>query len=137
MTRVSSGAKKSGPPAHANRFAFIHNRNSRLTKQILATPISGVCPTCQAVLEWRKRYRKYKPLSVPKKCVRCEQKTIKEAYHVVCDPCAGNHRICAKCLQPRTENESSPAEVSESLTSIEDVVDDVEDLDGSAGVEDE
>lgn len=65
--KVSSGAKKSGPPAHANKFAFVHNRNSRQTKKILAMPVAGVCDQCRAVIEWRKKYRKYKPLTVPKK----------------------------------------------------------------------
>lgn len=99
MTRVSSGAKKSGPPAHANRFAFTHNRNSKLTKKILAFPISGLCPACVEVLEWRKKFRKYKPLSVPKKCVRCAGKTVREAYHVICNECAKQAQSCAKCLQ--------------------------------------
>ena len=102
MTRVSSGKKKSGPPVHANRYAFVHNPNSRLTRQILAMPIGGVCPDCRAVLEWRKRFRKYKPLSVPKKCVRCGGKAIKEAYHIICRPCSAKDKVCAKCLQAWT-----------------------------------
>lgn len=100
MTRISSGKKKSGAPAHANRYAYIHNRNSRLTREILAMPIGGICPTCRAVLEWRKRFRKYKPLTVPKRCVRCGEKTVKEAYHIICRPCGAKNRACAKCLQP-------------------------------------
>ena len=100
MTRISSGKKKSGAPAHANRYAYIHNRNSRLTREILAMPIGGICPTCRAVLEWRKRFRKYKPLTVPKRCVRCGEKTVKEAYHVICRPCGAKNKTCAKCLQP-------------------------------------
>lgn len=105
MTRTSSGAKKSGPPAHANRFAFTHNPSSRLTKVIAAIPIGQVCPSCVAILEWRKRYRKYKPLKEPRKCVRCNGKTVKDAYHTVCRGCAGREKICAKCLQPRREGE--------------------------------
>lgn len=103
MTRISSGAKKSGPPAHPNKFAFTHNRNSRLTKTILALPINGLCPSCRDVIEWRKRFRKYKPLSVPKRCVRCGERTVKEAYHVICQLCAVASSSCAKCLQSHTE----------------------------------
>ena len=99
MTRISSGAKKSGPPTHANKFAYTHNRGSKLTKAILAMPISGLCVACREMVEWRKRFRKYKPLTVAKKCVRCEQKTVKEAYHIICNPCAAQHKICAKCMQ--------------------------------------
>lgn len=97
---VSSGSKKSGPPAHANKFAYVHNRSSKKTKKILAYPISGFCKPCREVIEWRKRFRKYKPLTVPKKCVRCSEKNIREAYHVICNPCSCKHSICTKCLQP-------------------------------------
>lgn len=103
MTRTSSGAKKSGPPTHPNKFAFTHNRNSRLTKTILALPINGLCAGCRDVIEWRKRFRKYKPLSVPKRCVRCGERTVKEAYHVICKSCAIASTSCAKCLQSYTE----------------------------------
>ena len=99
MGRVSSGAPKSGPPAHANRHAFRHNPGSKLTQKIIASPINDLCPPCHAVLEWRKKYRKYKPLTVAKKCVRCQQKAVKEAYHVICTPCVRKDRCCGKCLQ--------------------------------------
>lgn len=107
MTRISSGSKKSGPPAHANKFAYTHNRNSKLTRTILSFPISGLCPSCREIVEWRKRFRKYKPLTVAKKCVRCEQKRIKEAYHVVCNHCAAEHQICAKCLKSYNNDQNT------------------------------
>lgn len=66
-SRVSSGKPKSGAPAHANRHAYKHNPSSKLTKKILAMPINGLCPACEEQIEWRKRYRKYKPLTVAKK----------------------------------------------------------------------
>lgn len=67
---VSSGKPKSGAPAYANRTAFRHNPSSKLTKKILAMPINGLCPSCEEQIEWRKRFRKYKPLTVPKKWYR-------------------------------------------------------------------
>lgn len=108
MTRTSSGAKKSGPPTHPNRFAFTHNRNSRLTKIILALPINGLCTDCREVIEWRKRFRKYKPLTVPKRCVRCGERAVKDAYHVICKSCAVASRACAKCLQSYVEVKEVP-----------------------------
>ena len=33
-------------------------------------PINGLCPACEEQIEWRKKYRKYKPLTVPKKWYR-------------------------------------------------------------------
>jgi hypothetical protein len=118
--KVSSGKPKSGPPAHANRSAFRHNPSSRLTKHILALPINDLCPACEEQIEWRKRFRKYKPLTVPKRCVKCQEKSaIKEAYHVICRACCRKENKCAKCLEPRSldvkkaeirgEKESKPA----------------------------
>lgn len=53
-----------------------------------------------AVIEWRKRYRKYKPLTVVKKCTACGEKRIKDAYHVICGECVKKTTKCAKCLVP-------------------------------------
>ncbi len=36
--------------------------------------------------------------------VKCEGKCVKEAYHVICNPCSAEHKICAKCLQSTTNN---------------------------------
>lgn len=101
MTRVSSGAKKSGPPCHQNQYAFVHNPASRLTKSIAAIPLGGVCVRCRDVLEWRKKFRKYKPLKEPRRCTRCGNKTVKDAYHAVCRDCAEREGVCGKCLQPQ------------------------------------
>lgn len=98
---MSSGPPKSGPPAHQNKFAFQHNRASRLTHKILSSPINNLCPTCTRVIQWRKQFRKYKPLSVPKRCCRCDGKAVKDAYHVICNGCAGKGNVCAKCLESR------------------------------------
>ena len=105
MTKGSSGKPKSGAPAHANRTAYRHNPSSKLTKRILAMPICGLCPACHEQIEWRKRFRKYKPLTVPKKCVECGQKTIKDAYHVICRSCAAKGSKCEKCLESRKLDE--------------------------------
>lgn len=104
MVGVSSGPPKHGPPAHPNRHAFKHNPASRLTANILAMPISShLCGKCQAVLEWRKRFRKYKPLTVAKKCVGCgDKQAVKQAYHVICAACAAKDNKCPKCLTLKT-----------------------------------
>jgi Uncharacterized conserved protein (DUF2039) len=31
----------------------------------------------------------------------CQQKSIKEAYHVLCDDCACKRKVCAKCLESK------------------------------------
>lgn len=47
-----------------------------------------VCQRCREKIEWKKKYRKYKPLTVPAKCVKCGNRTVKAAYHQLCDDCA-------------------------------------------------
>eukprot|EP01080_Neovahlkampfia_damariscottae_P000705 gene705-8957_t len=92
-----SGAKKQGPK-HKNTFAFSHNKGSKKSKQIAVLPNVGLCKKCYEIIEWRKKYRKYKPLTQPRKCNLCAQKTVKLAYHIICDPCAEKLDVCAKCM---------------------------------------
>jgi len=51
------------------------------------------------VIEWKRRYGKYKPLKQPAKCLGCNQKAVHQAYHQLCPPCAGSRRVCAKCMR--------------------------------------
>lgn len=48
-------------------------------------------------MEWRKKYRKYKPLRQPATCNDCHKKTITSAYHKICGPCARERRVCPFC----------------------------------------
>ncbi|PVU93937.1 hypothetical protein BB561_002934 [Smittium simulii] len=93
-----SGPKK-GAQKYQNTFAYTHNKGSKLSKKILSLPIDGLCAKCFDQITWRKTYRKYKPLTVAATCVSCNQKNIKKAYHVLCDPCAETKKVCAKCMQ--------------------------------------
>uniref|UniRef100_A0A8C5TXD5 Chromosome 9 open reading frame 85 n=1 Tax=Malurus cyaneus samueli TaxID=2593467 RepID=A0A8C5TXD5_9PASS len=68
-----------------------------LQDKINAKLHDGVCQHCKGILEWRVKFRKYKLLTKPKKCVKCLQKTVKDPYHIICRPCAGKLEICAKC----------------------------------------
>lgn len=58
-------------------------------------------------VEWRKRYRKYKPLRQPATCNDCHQKTVTAAYHRICAPCAKQRGVCAFCCtkgRPRADH---------------------------------
>ena len=97
--------KKGKKPAHQNAFAFKHNKNSRLTKVIAAEPLDLLCRRCFEKLSWRKQYRKYKLRTVPGKCNVCQEKNIGKAYRSVCDNCAKERALCAKCAkEPFQEN---------------------------------
>lgn len=64
---TSSSSKPKQGQKYQNTFHFKHNKSSKLTKKILQMPIAGLCEACEEKLRWRKEFRKYKPLSVPKK----------------------------------------------------------------------
>ena len=76
-------------PAHQNKVAFHHNKNSKKTKVILSLPNEGLCRKCHEVIEWKKAYRKYKPLTQPKKW--CEQQPL---HLLVSNPVASMERGC-------------------------------------------
>ncbi|CAN0538243.1 unnamed protein product, partial [Ectocarpus sp. 12 AP-2014] len=75
-TRKGAGATRTRKPKHQNTFAFRHNPKSQKTAKILASVNSGLCASCHDKVEWRKRYRKYRPLRQPATCNDCHKKTI-------------------------------------------------------------
>ncbi|CAG8833789.1 32179_t:CDS:2, partial [Gigaspora margarita] len=97
MIKVSTSGKKKGAQKHQNSYAFHANKNSKKTKLINSLPINGVCKRCKDIIEWRKKFKKYKPLKTPKRCVCCDEKTVKEAYHILCNKCSKDKGVCAKC----------------------------------------
>ncbi|KAI9295417.1 hypothetical protein K502DRAFT_324328 [Neoconidiobolus thromboides FSU 785] len=95
----SSGAKKNGQK-HKNDFSYVHQKQSALSKKINSLPVHGICQRCTDIIAWRKQYGKYKVLTVAKKCVGCQRKAVKEAYHILCQECAKSKNVCAKCQEP-------------------------------------
>eukprot|EP00984_Skeletonema_dohrnii_P020896 scaffold10294_cov102-Skeletonema_dohrnii-CCMP3373.AAC.6 len=94
-TPGGSKKKKGRAPKHQNSFAFRHNPKSKKTDKILNSPNVGVCRRCHDKIEWRKKYRKYKPRTQLGKCNLCCGKNIKAAYHTICTECAGGDRAIA------------------------------------------
>jgi len=90
--------KKGHAPAHQNRFAFRHNPKSKKTDKILSSPNVGVCRRCHEKIEWRKKYRKYKPRTQPGKCNVCMKRNVKAAYHTICRDCAVGDRANASVV---------------------------------------
>jgi len=84
--------KKGRKPAHQNSFAFKHNPKSKLTDKILSSPNVGVCRRCHDKIEWRKNYRKYKPLTQPSKCNHCQNRNVMTAYHTICGGCSSGEK---------------------------------------------
>uniref|UniRef100_A0A2H1X1L4 SFRICE_017017 n=1 Tax=Spodoptera frugiperda TaxID=7108 RepID=A0A2H1X1L4_SPOFR len=105
------------PQKHQNRTAFKNDLHdtSRKTKFLNSLEITGVCKRCKDILEWKIKYKKYKPLTAPRKCVGCEQKTIKHAYHMLCTKCALEKTLCAKCCKPVENQDSATIEETQNV----------------------
>ncbi|KAK8793509.1 hypothetical protein WA158_004868 [Blastocystis sp. Blastoise] len=114
MSTERGNIKRKGQ-AHQNAFTFRHNKNSKLTQKILDMPIQSVCERCKEKLEWKKKYRKYKPLTTPGKCKRCGQRNVKAAYHEICKDCSEKDHICAMCLNPLPERSQEEEEEEEMM----------------------
>lgn len=99
MSTQKGNVKKKGQK-YQNEFAFKHNKNSMKTRKILEAPLDLLCERCLAIMEWKIKYRKYKPLTTPSKCNVCENKTIFKGHRTACDKCANELKVCSKCLEP-------------------------------------
>lgn len=101
MSTARGNSNRNRPQKHQNRTVFkndLHD-SSHQTKLLNSLQISGVCKRCKDILDWKIKYKKYKPLTAPRKCVGCDQKTVKHAYHMLCKQCAKEKNVCAKCCK--------------------------------------
>lgn len=116
MSCQKGSSSRNRPQKHQNRTSFkntLHDTSHR-TKTINSLQVGGVCARCKEVIEWKIKFKKYKPLTQPKKCVKCEQKTVRHAYHVMCLECGKNFQSCTKCLQTK-ELIAPPVDKSEQV----------------------
>lgn len=136
-----SGETRKRAQKHKNSFAFkndLHDKTWQM-KKINSLNVCEVCERCKAQIEWRIKYKKYKPLSQAKTCVkwvysrthfvwsllilfkffnfeiifqtkRCGNRTVTKAYHVCCKECAKKERCCAKCLTSADKVNIEPPE---------------------------
>ena len=110
MSTQRGNASRTRAQKHKNRHVFKNDLHDKtpLQKKLNSLHISEVCQHCKGVIEWKIKYKKYKPLSQPKTCTKCSQKKIRKAYHVLCRECALETRVCAKCLKSADEVEIEP-----------------------------
>eukprot|EP01114_Cavostelium_apophysatum_P018710 TRINITY_DN5855_c0_g3_i1.p1 TRINITY_DN5855_c0_g3~~TRINITY_DN5855_c0_g3_i1.p1 ORF type:complete len:221 (+),score=36.38 TRINITY_DN5855_c0_g3_i1:46-663(+) len=95
------GNVKKGGPAHQNTFAYKHHKNDLKAIKMHSLPNEGLCQHCHEIIEWKKKYNKYKPITKPGTCTKCLQKTITRSYHTICQKCCGNLKVCGKCGQEK------------------------------------
>eukprot|EP00946_MAST-07B_sp_MAST-7B-sp1_P004138 g4138.t1 len=84
-------------PRYMNENKFKHNSKSKKSERIMALVHTGLCFRCHDKIEWKKKYRKYKPLKRSAKCYICEQLKVTRAYHTICDDCGKERNCCVWC----------------------------------------
>ncbi|XP_058116330.1 uncharacterized protein C9orf85 homolog [Anopheles ziemanni] len=113
MSSKRGESRRTRPQKHQNTFAFkndLHDKHTPLIKLINNLNVSEVCEHCKSVIDWKIKYRKYKPLTQPKACIKCGERKVKRAYHVLCRDCALGSRCCAKCRKSADEANIIPPE---------------------------
>lgn len=146
MSSQKGNVSRSRGQKHQNVTAYKNDKYGATAqvKKANSKVHDGLCQHCKDVLEWKVKYNKYKPLTQPRKCVKCLQKTVKDAYHIMCKPCALKLELCAKCgnkeeivipldqkdKEEEVEDTSKPNKGKRSKRDDEDEYDDEEDFDG-------
>ncbi|KAH8397468.1 hypothetical protein KR222_006391, partial [Zaprionus bogoriensis] len=107
MSTQRGNATRTRAQKHKNRHVFKNDLHDKTPQQIRLNKmhVSTVCQRCKEVIEWKIKYKKYKPLTQAKTCARCQQRTVRKAYHVICRDCAVKDHVCAKCLKSADEVE--------------------------------
>ncbi|XP_030214482.1 uncharacterized protein C9orf85 homolog [Gadus morhua] len=142
MSSQKGNSSRSRPQKHKNSVAFRNDKyGATIQVKIANSKIhNGLCQRCKDVLEWKVKYNKYKSLTQAKKCVKCFQKNVKDAYHIMCKPCSIQLELCAKCgnkeeivipINPEVEEEGEQGEEGDKkkrLRKRKDLEDDDDDL---------
>lgn len=99
MSSQKGNVSRSRGQKHQNSFAYKNDKYGATVqvKKAKSKVHDGLCQRCKDVVEWKVKYNKYKPITQPRKCVKCSQKNVKDAYHIICKPCALQLEICCKC----------------------------------------
>ncbi|XP_034192322.1 uncharacterized protein C9orf85 homolog [Osmia lignaria lignaria] len=111
MSTQKGNSNRSRPQKYQNKSAFkndLHDKSNK-TKLINKIEVTNVCEKCKKIIEWKIKYKKYKPLKTPSKCLKCEQKAINNAYHKLCLPCAKQFEVCPKCGEEGNIIEGKPS----------------------------
>ncbi|KAM7416543.1 hypothetical protein PAMA_018550 [Pampus argenteus] len=99
MSSQKGNVSRSRGQKHQNATAYKNDKyGATVQVQKAKSKIhDGLCQHCKGILEWKVKYNKYKTLTQPRKCVKCSQKSVKDAYHIICKPCSVQLNICCKC----------------------------------------
>lgn len=101
MKRVVKNGQRGSRQSYQNAKKFDPNKykleQEQLTPDVVDSMTSLCCKRCAEIITWKVNYGKYEPLNCARKCNLCTQKCVVYAYHRICQNCARNRTICAKC----------------------------------------
>jgi len=129
MSTQRGNVARSRAQRYQNKTSFKNNLydTSKKTKDINGLKISAVCEKCKNIIDWKIKYKKYKPLTVPRKCNICGEKSVKKAYHTICDGCVVSTNVCGKCGESTNAEQleilPSPSEAAKQQSLIDQEVD--------------
>ena len=68
MSSQRGNSVKTGAPKHKNKVGFCNTMHDRSKKNLTLVNmnITGCCQRCKDIIDWKIKYKKYKPLSQPK-----------------------------------------------------------------------
>ncbi|XP_006001731.1 uncharacterized protein C9orf85 homolog isoform X2 [Latimeria chalumnae] len=78
MSSQRGNVARRRPQKYQNTTVFKNNKydTSVVLKKVNAKVHDGVCQRCIEVLEWKVKFKKYKPLTIPKKCLNESQEKL-------------------------------------------------------------
>lgn len=120
MSSQRGNVSRTRPPKHRNVTVFKNNLydTSKKIKVLNSLQFDNVCVKCRAILEWKVKYKKYKTIKAAKTCCKCNEKTIKEAYHIMCEKCASVEKVCPKCGNNKKNSEINDQSVSNQFNEL-------------------
>jgi len=104
MSLQKGNSQRTRAQKHKNQTVFnnsMHDTSQR-TKMLNNMEVHGVCQRCKDCIDWKVKYKKYKPLKAPKCCTKCHEKAITAAYRTICRKCARSLQVCEKCGEAKT-----------------------------------
>jgi hypothetical protein len=98
--------KRNKPQKHQNKTTYKVQFKQHLIDLQENTPKDHLCKRCYEIIDWKLKYGKYKKLTVPGKCQKCQKKNILKSYRHNCEGCSSEFKICSKCSKPIEEFET-------------------------------
>lgn len=65
MSTQKGNTKRARPQKYQNKSTFknVYHDTSKQTQRVVTTEVTGVCARCKDCIDWKIKYKKYKPLT--------------------------------------------------------------------------